>query len=747
MLIALPVAVSCGKPTADELARKAQTYADQSQWPEAVLEYRLAVQTDPKRGDLRRKLADSLMQTRDRANALREYVRAADLLPNDVVTQLQAGDALLLSGAAQDAKTRANHILALDPKNADAQILLGNAEAGLKDFDGAIADYQEAVALNPTQDSAYMNMGTLQLVRGQRDQAEASFRKAVTVAPKSVTARMALANFLWSTDRAAEAEGVLKDALALDPGNLTANRALGVFYLSSSRSAEAEPYFRKIADTANTTEARLGLADYYTAVRRFDDARRVLSDLTKKQDGYAASTTRLAAIDGIEGQRSQGLSRLKDVLQKYPRDSSARLVNARLLLLEGRRDEALGDAQLIVTNDPNAANASDAYLLIGRIQASIDRADDAIRAYEEVLKRQVRPLAADLALTSLYLNRRELDKASTYIQQARTIDPRNPIARSLEVRLLIAKNDRAKAEAELAVLRADFPNSPTVLDLVGALALANRQIEPARAAFTKAGQLLPGDLESLAGLVSIDAGSGHAKDAVARIETARKTIEPTAAFFILAGQIYDLAGDATQAEASLKKAITVEPARLRAYNELGGFYIRHHRLEDAQAEFTEVVKRDPKSTSANTFLGMLLEAQHRLPEAEKQYKATLAVDPRAAIAANNLAWIYAAGSRNLDEAVQLAKTALQQLPDDPHVTDTLGWAFYRKNMASIAIPYLESSIQKDPSDPSVHYHLGMAYAQAGEFDKARKSLQRSLGFKADFDGAVEARKTLAQIGS
>jgi len=208
-----------------------------------------------------------------------------------------------------------------------------------------------------------------------------------------------------------------------------------------------------------------------------------------------------------------------------------------------------------------------------------------------------------------------------------------------------------------------------------------------------------------------------------------------------------LAGNRPKAEELLRKAINVEPARLRAYSELGGFYVRQHRLDDAQAEFQEIATRDPKSTSANTMLGMLLEAQRRLPEAEKQYEATLAVDPRAAVAANNLAWLYAAGNRNLDQAVQLAKTALQQLPDDPHVTDTLGWAFYRKNMATLAIPYLESSVQKDPSDPSSFYHLGMAYAQAGQFEKAKKSLQRALGFKSDFDGAEEARKTLSQIGN
>jgi tetratricopeptide (TPR) repeat protein len=116
------------------------------------------------------------------------------------------------------------------------------------------------------------------------------------------------------------------------------------------------------------------------------------------------------------------------------------------------------------------------------------------------------------------------------------------------------------------------------------------------------------------------------------------------------------------------------------------------------------------------------------------------------VAANNLAWLYVASNRNLDEALQLAQTALQGLPDEPHVTDTLGWIYYRKDMPARAVQYLESSVEKNPNDPASHYHLGMAYVRAGDLEKGRKSLQRAVASKIEFDGIAEARKTLAQIG-
>src|SRR5207249_3059780 len=149
---------------------------------------------DPKRADIRLKLADTYMLLADSAAALPEYVRAADLLPNDSSAQLKAGALLLMARAFDDAKSRADKAIKLDPKNAAAQVLRGNALAGLKDVDGAIADYEQALALDPSQETAYSNIATIQIMRGQLAEAEVAFRKAIEVAPRSVAARLALGN-------------------------------------------------------------------------------------------------------------------------------------------------------------------------------------------------------------------------------------------------------------------------------------------------------------------------------------------------------------------------------------------------------------------------------------------------------------------------------------------------------------------------------------------------------------------------
>src|SRR5678816_4174100 len=79
-----------------EYVRSGDAYVAKKLYKEAVVEYRNAVQRDPRFGEARAKLADAYFQTGEVENAFREYIRAADLLPNDVTAQLKAGEMLLV---------------------------------------------------------------------------------------------------------------------------------------------------------------------------------------------------------------------------------------------------------------------------------------------------------------------------------------------------------------------------------------------------------------------------------------------------------------------------------------------------------------------------------------------------------------------------------------------------------------------------------------------------------------------------
>src|SRR5690242_8100862 len=102
---------------------------------------------------------------------------AADLLPDDPAVQLEAGRIFLQTGEFEGARQRAARILKIDPKNVDAQILTGNALAGLKNLDGAIEQVEKAIETDPRRTLSYTNLAMLQSARGDRQAAEVTFKQ------------------------------------------------------------------------------------------------------------------------------------------------------------------------------------------------------------------------------------------------------------------------------------------------------------------------------------------------------------------------------------------------------------------------------------------------------------------------------------------------------------------------------------------------------------------------------------------
>jgi tetratricopeptide (TPR) repeat protein len=283
------------------------------------------------------------------------------------------------------------------------------------------------------------------------------------------------------------------------------------------------------------------------------------------------------------------------------------------------------------------------------------------------------------------------------------------------------------------------------MNLVAHQHLIRNDLKAARKAYEEAASLSPNNAEVLMGLIRVDIAAGQPALAIRRIEETMKVATPTPAFLTLAGSAYAMAGDLKKAEAAWQRAVHTDPSRLQGYGLLAQLYVRQNRLDEAVDSFKEILKRDEKSVPANTMLGMLYDLRGRPAEAEAQYKKTLSFDARAAVAANNLAWIYSSRSDRLDEALGLAQVAIQQLPDEPNVNDTIGWIYYKKNLAAQAIHHLEISVQKGPQQAERLFHLGMAYMMAGKMVKAKVALERALTLDPKFTSAEDAKTALAKL--
>jgi tetratricopeptide (TPR) repeat protein len=729
-----------------EYVKRADQHLGEKKYPEAVIEYRNAVQQDPRFGEARFKLAEALRLSGDARGALREYVRAADLLPKDFMAQLRAAEYLVRSGRYEDAMARAEKALAINPKSADALITKGAAHVGLRDFDAAVAEAQDAVALDPDRAELYTSLALMQVTRGgstDAANAEAALTKAVAVDPRSIHAKLALASFYWSTRRLQQAETTLQEAIAIAPRDVTVNRALSTLYQSTNRPALAEPHLKIVADDSKDTRARFALADYYAASKRPDEAVKLLEALAESdKTAYAAAKSRVAKVQYNSGAAARAHQTVDEVIRREPRSAIGFTTKAQFLFAEGRLDDALRSVQSAIALDPRSAASN---LLLGRIQLARREPQEAITALQAVTKLSPRFWPAKVDLARAFVLARRHGEATAAAEEVLKEQPANADALLLRARALIASGHAAKAEPDMRKLSAEHPKASAVQAQIGTMHVANREYREARGAFERSVAVDPTQLEALTGLVTLDLVEKQPAQATRRIDAALARKPRDTGLMLLAGRTYATAGDLSRAETILKKAIEVNPSAFQAYSLLGQLYVRQKKLPQAISEFEHLAKQRPKSVGAPTLVAMLLQAQGKTSEARQRYERVLQTDPRAAVAANNLAWLYAEQGERLDTALQLAQAAKAQLPGRAEVDDTLGWVYLKKDLATLAVRSFQESIEKDPKNPSFHYHLGLAYEKTGDPERARQALEQALALNPNFNGADHARKTLQSL--
>jgi tetratricopeptide (TPR) repeat protein len=214
---------------------------------------------------------------------------------------------------------------------------------------------------------------------------------------------------------------------------------------------------------------------------------------------------------------------------------------------------------------------------------------------------------------------------------------------------------------------------------------------------------------------------------------------------VLAAAAYISLNDAARGKALLEKAISVDPSNLQAYEIMGRLLAAQGQLDSARAQFEQLSKRNPTAAGPRTMLGMVLELQNKRDAASKEYEEALRLDSKAAVAANNLATYYADNGERLDIALELAQTAVRELPEHASAADTLGWVYIKRDLPALALEPLRRATQMDPKNAIFQYHLGLAYAKSGDKVRAKDALKKALTLQADFPGADDAKRALSTL--
>jgi cellulose synthase operon protein C len=191
------------------------------------------------------------------------------------------------------------------------------------------------------------------------------------------------------------------------------------------------------------------------------------------------------------------------------------------------------------------------------------------------------------------------------------------------------------------------------------------------------------------------------------------------------GELLKSNGDSAGARGAFVAAKAANPADTSADLALAQVDFSEGKFEDARARLSGVISSKPETISARLLLAGVEERLGNPALATEQLRKVIERDPDNVVALNDLAYLLADSANQPDEGLKLAEKAKEIAPDNPAISDTLGWVLYKKGLYKTAIKHLEYAVAKGPTGRSM-YHLAAVYFKLGEQRRGQQRLDEAL---------------------
>jgi tetratricopeptide (TPR) repeat protein len=504
-----------------------------------------------------------------------------------------------------------------------------------------------------------------------------------------------------------------RQANRLNPSLYVPNLFLGIDYLRTGKAQEAIPFLTK-AEKINKTDPQtpLALGRAYVATGEFHAAAEQLTRAIALDPnlGQAWFTLGMARLDQVEQDARKMTAESKDSsfagalyagsLNKQGRFSEAASLYRSLLASQPQPPclhSELGFA-LLRHRDPagaavefaaeRASHPECGLALLGQARAAIDNGNNeqATDLMRQLWGRDHGYLESNAAVLLEGLPSDQVVAVTSYFSQENTAIPAD-----LRDALLTAFNNGQPSSGFTRRL----PAATTMLSpaktaeqyyAAGQFQLCAQRLDPAQAA-NRADRL------RLLAACSFFAGDNQGASSAASALEALQPHSPEARY-------WSIQANERLALEALARFQQLESDSARSHVLLGDIYVQLERFDDAEAEYARALAIAPKDPAA--MLGLA-----------------------SADLSNN----------NVDKAIETARLALEQRPDDPELNLVLAEAMIAQSQFAEAEPLLLKSLKAKPQLlPHVHALLGKVYSETGRIPDAIGQL--TLGASSDEDGAI-----------
>ena len=506
----------------------------------------------------------------------------------------------------------------------------------------------------------------------------------------------------------------LKNALQAAPDNGEARFLLGKANVEMREFVDAEKELRRALELGQPADqvlpllarAMIELDQHEALIKQFGDR--------KLGDSQAQAGLQTALGDAYLQRNDPSAARkaYAAALEAKPDDAPAKLGNVKLLVLDGRFDDALTQVDAILATTPKLAAAQS--LRSGMLLAKGD-VPAARKALEAAIDADPDYVLPRLVLIGLMIDGREFDAAAKLLDSTRKVAPRDLRVVYLDALLAFRKGEIEKSRQRLQQVLKLMPDQVPSLVLSGAIDLQENKINAAEANLRKAVAKAPNDVGArrLLAQTYLRMGQPHkAKDTLQPL--VEKGMPPDPRLLMVAGEAFLLTGDPKTASDFFQAAMKVaEPAQaVAARSRLGQIALAAGRVDEGFRELETASESDAGQYQADL---AIIAAHLQRNEIDKALVATRELEkkqPRNPLTFQVYGEVYLA-KRDAAAARRSFEKALELQPDYLPAVRSVGLLDLADKRPDDARRRYEAMIAKDGKNEPAYLALAEFEARAG----------------------------------
>ncbi len=477
-------------------------------------------------------------------------------------------------------------------------------------------------------------------------------------------------------------------------------------------------------------------------------------DRWRELDPDSSDLSRMYAVTYLKlEQPEKAVPHIETILTRSPGSSAEKAVAVKnLLAKEASVEDAyvilqkLNTAELKASDvQGNAQRQKNQHLLIlqSRYAAQLQHYDEALLLLDEVLEND--PSLHDVLVIKARIlsTQGKQVEAAELIQQVVAKFPDNLILRKQYARILVEQRRLQAAVSEYEILYEKAPADSDVAISLALLYIETKQLDKATETLK---QLVVSDKKvDVANyyLGRISQNKGDDKQAISYYLKVLKGNYQFDAQMRTGILLADLGkpNDALAKLEALAEVQTEWPLRVKAYLAQGEVLRSQRHYEEAVEMYSRALQQNRDDTTLLYARGLMAEKVDRLDMAEADFLNVISQEPENANALNALGYTLADRTARYQEALMYIQRAVELVPDDPAILDSLGWVSFRLGNIDDALKWLSKAFNK-LEDAEIAAHYGEVLWYNNQKQKAREVWEIGKKQNADNPVLVETLKRI-----